>query len=200
MMSAPPAMPEYSVSPAGLVAHDLDAHHAAVAAGGGVDPVNDLRGDIHRRVEAEGHIGAIDIIVDGFGQTDDIQPLLAQQIGGLVGAVATQAEQAIQLGGAVVLFHGGYLVHLVFLHHTHLFEGSALGAQDGTAHRQDAGKFVRGHLAVVAVDEAVVSVQDADDFHFIAHAVVQRFGHARIVAFRPGQSPPDVRMPTRIAI
>ncbi len=45
-MSAPPAMPERG-QPAGLVAHDLDAHDAAVAAGGGVDAVDDLSGDVH---------------------------------------------------------------------------------------------------------------------------------------------------------
>ena len=68
MMSAPPAIPAYSVSQPALFAHDLDAHDAAVAAGRGVDAVNDVGGDIHRRMEAERDVGAIDVVVDGLGQ------------------------------------------------------------------------------------------------------------------------------------
>ena len=62
--------------PAGLVAHDLDAHHAAVAAGGGVDAVDDVSGDVYSGMETECHIGAVDIVVNGLGQADDVQPLL----------------------------------------------------------------------------------------------------------------------------
>ena len=95
-----------------------------------------------------------------------------------MGAVAAQAEQAVQFGGAVVFLHRGNLVHLVLLDHAHLFERGALGAQNGAAHGQNAGELVRGHLPEVAVDQAVVAVHDADDLDLIAHAVVQRFGHA----------------------
>ena len=164
--------------PAGFVAHDLNAHDAAVAARGGVDAVNDLGGDVHSSVEAERHVGAVDVVVDGFGQTDDVQALLAEQVCGFVGAVAAQAEQAVQFGGAVVFLHRGNLVHLVLLDHTHFFERGALGAQNGAAHGQNAGELVRGHLPEVAVDQAVVAVHDADDLDLIAHAVVQRLGHA----------------------
>src|SRR5699024_10418547 len=57
--------------PAGLVAHDLDDHAAAVAGGGGVDAVDDVRGDVHSRMEAEGHVGQPDVVVDRLGQADD---------------------------------------------------------------------------------------------------------------------------------
>ena len=164
--------------PAGLVAHDLDAHHAAVAAGGGVDAVDDLGGDVHRGVETKGHVGAVNVVVDGLGQADDVQPLLAEQVGGLVGAVAAQAEQAVQLGLLVGLFHGLDLVDVVLLNDAHLFERGALGAQDGAAHRQNAGKLAGVHLAVVAVDQAVVAVEYTDDLHLVAHALVQRLGCA----------------------
>ena len=59
--------------PAGLVAHDLDAHHAAVAACGGVDAVDNVGGDVHSGMEAEGDVGAVDVVVDGLGQADDVQ-------------------------------------------------------------------------------------------------------------------------------
>ena len=164
--------------PAGLVAHDLNAHHAAVAACRGVDAVDDVGGDVHSGVEAEGDVGAVDVVVDGLGQADDVQALLCQQIGRLVGAVAAQAEQAVQPGFLVGLFHGGHLVHVVVFHHPHHLEGGALGAQNGAAQRQDAPEVVLLHLLVVPGDEAVVPVQDAHDLHVVAHAGVQGFCHA----------------------
>ena len=90
--------------PAGLVAHDLDAHYAAVAAGGGVDAVDDIGGNVHGSVETEGHVGAVDIVIDGLGQADDVQALLREQVCGFVGAIAAQTQQAVQLGFLVGLF------------------------------------------------------------------------------------------------
>ena len=164
--------------PAGLVAHDLDAHYAAVAAGGGVDAVDDIGGNVHGGVEAEGHVGAVDIVIDGLGQADDVQALLREQVCGFVGAIAAQAQQAVQLGFLVGLFHGGDFINVVVLHHAHHFKGGALGAQNGAAQRQDAAEVVLTHLFVIAVDETAVAVQDAHDLHILAHAGIQRFGYA----------------------
>ena len=164
--------------PAGLVAHDLDAHHAAVAACSGVDAVDNVGGDVHSGVEAEGDVGAVDVVVDGLGQTDDVQPLLREEVGGLVGAVAAEAEQAVQLGVLVGLFHGGDLVDLVLFHHAHELEGGALGAEDGAAQRQDAAEIVLGHLLVIAGDEAVVAVEDAHDLDVLAEPCIQGLCHA----------------------
>ena len=86
--------------PASLVAHDLNAHHAAVAACRGVDAVDDVGGDVHSGVEAERYVGAVDVVVDGFGQADDVEPLLGEQVGRFVGAVTAQAEQAVEAGFA----------------------------------------------------------------------------------------------------
>ena len=164
--------------PAGLVAHDLDAHDAAVAAGGGVDAVDDLSGDVHGGVEAEGDVGAVDVVVDGLGQADDVQTLLGEEVGRLVGAVAAEAEQTVELGVLVGLFHGRDLVDLVLFHHAHQLEGGALGSEDGAAQRQDAAEIVLAHLLVFAGDEAVVAVQDAHDLDVLAEPSIQGFGHA----------------------
>ena len=58
-----------------------------MAAGGGVDAVDDLGRDLDGGVETKGDVGAVDVVVDGLGQADDVQPLPGQQVGGLVGAV-----------------------------------------------------------------------------------------------------------------
>ena len=53
-----------------------------------MDAVDGLGGHVHRALEAEGHVRAPQVVIDGLGQGDDVQPLLAQEVGGLVGAVA----------------------------------------------------------------------------------------------------------------
>lgn len=73
---------------------------------------------------------------------------------------------------------GGNLVHLVIAHNAHHLERGALGAKNRAAYRQNAGKLIRCHDAVVAVDQAVITVQNANDLHLVAHALIQRFGHA----------------------
>ena len=119
--------------PASLVAHDLNAHDPAVAACRGVDAVDHIGGDVHSCMEAKGHIGAVDVVVNGLGQANDVQPLLGEQVGGLVGAVAAQTKQAVQLCVLVGLFHGGDLVDLVLFHYPHHLKRGAFGAQDGAA-------------------------------------------------------------------
>ena len=160
-----------------LIAHQLHHHAAAVAAGGRMDPVDGLGGDLHGGVKSKGHISAENVIVDGLGQGDDVQPLLRQQVGCLVGPVAPQAQQAVQLHLLIVSLHGGHLVHLVLLHHTHQLEGGALGSQDGPAYRQDAGKLMGLHHPPVPVDESGIAVADADELHILPHALIQRLGH-----------------------
>mgnify|MGYP006877190991 CR=1 FL=1 len=90
-----------------------------------------------------------------------------------MGAIAAQAEQAVQLCVLVGLFHGRDLIDLVILDHAHQFEGGALGAQNGAAQCQDAAEVVLAHLPVLAVDQAVVAVQDAHDLHIITHPGIQ---------------------------
>ena len=113
-----------------------------------------------------------------FGQTDHVQAFLGQQVGGLVGAVAAQAKQAVQLHFLVVFLHGGHLVHLILPDDTHQLEGGAFGAQNGAAHGQNAGKLLRLHLPPLTVDQTGVAVGDANDLHIIAHALIQRLCHA----------------------
>ena len=56
-MSAPPAMPAVSGDPAGVASHHLADHHPVVRLGGGVEAVDGLGRDGHRRVEPERVVG-----------------------------------------------------------------------------------------------------------------------------------------------
>ena len=50
-----------------------------------------------------------------LGRVTTLQPFVAQEVGGFVGAVAAQDHQAVQLQLVVRLFHGRHLVDAVFL-------------------------------------------------------------------------------------
>src|SRR5579863_1342395 len=55
--------------PPGIAAHHLHHDHAVVRVGRGVDAVDGFGGDHHCGIEAEGRVGAVDVIVDGLGNT-----------------------------------------------------------------------------------------------------------------------------------
>ena len=71
MTSAPPAMPLCTRDPAGVAAHHLDDHDAVVRLGGRVQPVDRLGADRDRGVEAEGVVGAGEVVVDRLRDADD---------------------------------------------------------------------------------------------------------------------------------
>ena len=70
--------------PAGVVAHDLDHDDAVMAVRGAVQAVDRVGRDPERGVEAEGDVGALDVVVDRLGQGDDVQALLDQAVGVLL--------------------------------------------------------------------------------------------------------------------
>ena len=51
----------------GMAAHDLDDHHTVVRLGRGVQAVDRFGRDFDCSDEAKGEIGALDVVVDGFG-------------------------------------------------------------------------------------------------------------------------------------
>ena len=66
--------PTGHAGPSGDVAHvathHLDDHDPVMGLGRGVEPVDGLGGYRHRRVEAEGLLGARNVVVDGLGHPD----------------------------------------------------------------------------------------------------------------------------------
>src|SRR5918997_1306883 len=64
--------------PARVPTHDLDHDHTVVRLRRRVQAVDRLRRDLHPRLEAEGEVGAREVVVDRLGDTDDVHPLLRQ--------------------------------------------------------------------------------------------------------------------------
>ena len=82
--------------PAGVAAHGLDQHHAAVALAGGLHPVQRFGHGRHGGVEAEAALHVGDVVVDGLGHTHRAQAVAVERIGDGHGAVATDGHQAVE--------------------------------------------------------------------------------------------------------
>ena len=92
-----------------------------------MDAIQDIGGDINRALESKGLIRAPQIIIDGFRHGNHVQPLLPEQVGRFVSAVAAQNHQAVQLQLFIGGLHGFHLIHAVFIHHPHQLERLAGG-------------------------------------------------------------------------
>ena len=132
--------------PPGVAAHHLDDDHPAVRRGRREQPVDALRGEADRGVEAERLLRLVEVVVDRLGHADHPQSGLVQAVGDRQRAVAADRDERVDVAG-------GEQLH------------ELLGAVDldvgavGLAHR------VRGGVAAVggAEDRAAVVDDAADD-------------------------------------
>ena len=149
--------------PARFIAHHLHEDGAAVAVCRGAHPLDGVGDDVERGMEAEGVVGAVDVVIDGLGKADDVIPLRAQQRRRAVGARPAQGEQAVQPHLAVIGAHLFQTGGAVFFGHGHHLEGGAHRPEHGAAHVEQALELFARHGAAFAADEAAVTVGNADD-------------------------------------
>ena len=71
--------PRGGCDPACASAHDLDDHDAVVGLGGGVQPVDRFRADMHGGVESDRNVRAGDVVVDRLRDADDGKPVLREE-------------------------------------------------------------------------------------------------------------------------
>ena len=93
----PTGDPGVGGDPAAVAAHHLDDHHPVVALGRRVQPVDGVGGDLHRGVEAERDVGALDVVVDRLRDADDRQAVLGvQPAGDRQRAVAADDDDGVE--------------------------------------------------------------------------------------------------------
>jgi hypothetical protein len=145
--------------PAGVPAHDLDDHHALVGLGRGLEAVHRLRGDAHRRVEAERTVRRRDVVVDRLRDADDRQAGVRQHPRRRQRALAADRDQRVdaELTGHVLRVLAG-LAEPVAL--------EAGGAEDGAAAGEDATDRVQVEGTVAAFQQSRETVLEAD--HLVA--------------------------------
>ena len=146
-----------------LVAHQLDDHDAQVGLGRRVQPVHRLGGGGHRRIVAEGGVGFDQVVVDGLGQAQDIEPVLHQAKGDLVRAIAAQADQAVKTEALVGFDGPSRQVHRLAVGQRHAVRLLATGAEDSAAGREDIGDIIEVQGTGLILDEAAKAFLDPDD-------------------------------------
>src|SRR5690625_5170951 len=124
-------------------------------AGRGVpQPVDGIDGDVHGRVEAYGHVRAVDVVVDRSGQADDADALfLLEEARALEGAVAADDDERVHFVFTQARGGGGAALGRQ--------EGVAAGgAEHGAAPLDDVGDGAGSDFGDVAVYEALIAAVD----------------------------------------
>ena len=98
-----------------------------------MDGIDDLHGDVHGRLEAERHLRAPEVVVDGLRQRHNGNAVLRKQVCRLVRAVAAKDDQAVKAGTAAGIEHFLELRRLVLLCLLHGLERLARRAEDRAA-------------------------------------------------------------------
>ena len=83
--------------PAGVAAHRLDHHHAAMALGRGPEPIDGLGHDVDGGVEAEREVRERQVVVDRLGDADDRQlEVVVEADGDAQRVVAADDHQGVE--------------------------------------------------------------------------------------------------------
>ena len=177
--------------PPAVAAHHLDHHHPVVALGRRVQAVDGVGGDLHGGVEPERHVGADDVVVDRLRHADDRQPLLGVELAGdAQRPVAADHDERRRGRGRTIVRR-----HLVDAGRR-VERAPPLGAEHRAAARQRAAHRLDRSAASCGARARRPRRRGSRRARRRSTRSPLRTT-ARITAFRPGQSPPPVRMPTR---
>ncbi len=108
-----------------------------------MDAVYGIRRNVNGTLKTESHVRPVYVIVNGLGKVNNVQPLLAQQIGRFLCAVSSQDHQAVKIQLVKRLLHGLDLIQTVFIRHPHLFKRLSGRAKDRSSFCENSGK-IRG--------------------------------------------------------
>ncbi len=121
-----------------------------------MQPVDGLGGDVDRCVEAEGEVGATQVVVDRLGHSDDVDAQVGEPGRDPQGVLAADGDEGVDTVGLEV---GGDLLDA-----TIDLEGvGARRAQDGAATGQDAAHLGDAQLARHVLQWPAPSVAEADE-------------------------------------
>ena len=101
-LGGPPGQPGVEGDVAHVAAHDLADHDPVVGLRRGLQAVDGVGGDLHRRVEPEGDLGPRQVVVDGLGQAHHGKAQLEEAPGRTQGVVAPDGHHGVEALAAAV--------------------------------------------------------------------------------------------------
>ena len=90
--------------PAGIAAHHFHHHHSIVSFCRGVDPVKGFADDVAGGIKAKGVVGAAQIVVDGFGDANDVNAAFMELLSNRKRVVSTDCDKSLD----VIFLEGRY--------------------------------------------------------------------------------------------
>ena len=142
--------------PPDVAAHDLDDHAPVVGLRRCAEPVDGLGRDGMGRVEAEGVVGAAEIVVDGLRDADDVQTLFVHESGGTgQSSLAADRNDRVDAVGAHHLTHP--------LRPAALIGVGARSAEDGAAAAGESTNVEHRHVEHIVFEQAAPPVADSDE-------------------------------------
>ena len=163
--------------PSYLMSHHFHDKDTRMGRCRGMYAVDTVCRDIHRALEAECHVRAPQIVVDGLRKRDHIKSFFAQQIGGLMGSVAAQDHHAVQLQFIIVLLHGFHFVEAVLIRLAHQLKRCPGASEDRAAFRQDTRKIMSCQHTEIPVDQSLIAIEKTIDLNILS-AAGQTLHHA----------------------
>ena len=175
--------------PPGVPAHDLDQHDPIVALGRGVQAVDRIRCDLHRRGETEREVGSLDVVVDRLRNAENREPVFTVQTAcDRQAAVAADHDQPVEPEVTYGLLHVINTVRRVE-------RAPSPGAQHRASTRQHSAHRIDRERCRPPIAHPIPGIEEPD--HLVAVTRSPFRTAARMTALSPGQSPPPVRIPTR---
>jgi len=139
-----------------VATHDLNDHDAIVRLGCGVESVNRIRGDLDSRVETEGALGAINVVVDRLGHADQRNALLIDTTRRGEGSLTTNHHERINLAPRHC---GAHSIHAIREH-----EGLiSARTDDRAAPRQNAAAILDRELHAPVIEQPAPAVEETEN-------------------------------------
>src|SRR5919206_3013446 len=150
--------PAVGRNPASVSAHHFDDHHAGVRLGGRVQTVDRLHDSVDGRVEAEGEVRAVQVVVNRLRNADEVEAVLVPHVArGAQSPFAAADDERVHPDALPSLKYAPRKVVPVV-------RVDAGGAEDCAAAREYARDGEAVERPPVVLDEAAPAVLDAEDF------------------------------------
>jgi len=153
---AGPGHARFEGDPTRVAPHHFHHDHAVVRLGGRVQPVDRFGRDRERGIEAERVVGAVHVVVDGLGHTDQMDPRVVELGRDSQGVLAADRDQDVDAPSRQLLTDPGFAPRL-------LIGVRPRGAEYRSAARKDPGDLFQVQLLDLRLEDPAPAVPKTEN-------------------------------------
>ena len=142
-----------------------------------MDAIERLGRDVDCGLESEGDVCAVEVVIDGFGDSDAVESLVGDLFGDGHGPIASDDDEGVDLADLEVgdadvgeVLEDGVAL-LVFADREVLRVGSVVGSDDGSALGEDIGDVIEIESPDSVLDESEETVFNSEDLDAVVDRV-----------------------------